>query len=99
MAPHRLAGPAIHVIFPFCTDPTAEPLFSAMKKDIHPEYHADAVITCGCGAEFHVGSTKKEAKVSICAKCHPFFTGKQRFVDTAGRVDRFLRRYQKAEAK
>lgn len=68
-----------------------------MKKDIHPDYHHDAVITCGCGAEYQVGSTTKQANISICAKCHPFFTGKQRFVDTAGRVDRFLRRYKKPE--
>jgi large subunit ribosomal protein L31 len=66
-----------------------------MKKDIHPAYFEEAVITCGCGATFSVGSTKQEAKISICAKCHPFFTGKQRFVDAAGRVDRFLRRYNK----
>jgi large subunit ribosomal protein L31 len=69
-----------------------------MKNEIHPQYFTDAVVTCGCGAEWHVGSTKKEYKVSICAKCHPFFTGKQKFVDTAGRVDRFLRRYKKDEA-
>ncbi len=68
-----------------------------MKKDIHPEYFADAVISCACGAEYQVGSTRKEAKVAICANCHPFFTGKQKFVDTEGRVDRFRRRYQLAE--
>ena len=64
-----------------------------MKKGIHPEYYEDAVITCACGAEYNVGSIRKEAKVAICAKCHPFFTGKQKFVDTEGRVDRFRRRY------
>ena len=65
-----------------------------MKKDIHPEYYEEAVITCACGAEYKVGSIRKEAKVSICAKCHPFFTGKQKFIDTEGRVDRFRRRYK-----
>ena len=69
-----------------------------MKKDLHPEYHQDAVISCACGTEYKVGSTKKEAKVAICAACHPFFTGKQKFVDTEGRVDRFRRRYSKENA-
>jgi large subunit ribosomal protein L31 len=65
-----------------------------MKKDIHPEYFSDAVITCACGAKYEVGSTRKEVKIAICANCHPFFTGQQKFVDTEGRVDRFRRRYQ-----
>ena len=65
-----------------------------MKAEIHPEYHSDATVTCACGNTYNVGSTKKEAKVSICASCHPFFTGQQKFVDTEGRVDRFRRRYQ-----
>lgn len=69
-----------------------------MKKDLHPEYHQDAVISCACGTEYNVGSTKKEAKVAICAACHPFFTGKQKFIDTEGRVDRFRRRYNKEDA-
>ena len=69
-----------------------------MKKDIHPEYTADAVISCACGAEYVVGSTLKEAKIAICAGCHPFFTGKQKFVDTEGRVSRFQRRYNLATA-
>ncbi len=68
-----------------------------MKKDIHPEYFVDAVITCACGAEYKAGSTRKEAKIAICGNCHPFFTGKQKFVDTEGRVDRFRRRYQLAQ--
>ena len=69
-----------------------------MKKDLHPAYHQDAVISCACGTEYKVGSTKQEAKVAICAACHPFFTGKQKFVDTEGRVDRFRRRYNKENA-
>lgn len=65
---------------------------SRMKKGIHPEY-GDAVISCACGEDWKTKSTVKEVKVGICAKCHPFFTGKQKLVDTAGRVERFRRRY------
>jgi large subunit ribosomal protein L31 len=61
-----------------------------MKAEIHPAY-TDAVVICA--AEYRMGSTREEAKVAICAQCHPFFTGKQKFVDTEGRVDRFRRRY------
>ncbi len=68
-----------------------------MKKDIHPDYQP-AKVKCACGAEFDVMSTVKEARTGICAKCHPFFTGKQKLVDTEGRVDRFRRRYGMAEA-
>lgn len=64
-----------------------------MKKDIHPQYFLDAIISCACGTKYTVGSTRKEAKIAICAGCHPFFTGKQKFVDTEGRVDRFRKRY------
>jgi len=63
-----------------------------MKKEIHPKY-VDAKITCACGAVFEVRSTKPEMHVGICAKCHPFFTGKQKLMDTEGRVDRFRRKY------
>jgi len=63
-----------------------------MKKDIHPKY-AEAKVTCACGASFDVLSTKADAHVGICAKCHPFYTGKQKLVDTEGRVDRFRRKY------
>ena len=64
-----------------------------MKKDIHPEYYADATVTCSCGNTFTLGSTKPALKVELCSKCHPFFTGERRIVDTAGRVERFKRRY------
>ncbi|MEJ5301521.1 MAG: 50S ribosomal protein L31 [Thermodesulforhabdaceae bacterium] len=64
-----------------------------MKKGIHPPYH-QAVIKCACGNEIHVGSTKKELKVEVCSKCHPFFTGKQKLVDTTGRVEQFLKKYK-----
>lgn len=63
-----------------------------MKKEIHPEY-VKTVIRCACGATFEAGSTKEELKVEICSNCHPFFTGKQKFVDSGGRVERFKRKY------
>ncbi len=65
-----------------------------MKKDIHPKYDAAKVI-CACGEVWETKSTRPEIRVGICAKCHPFFTGKQKFVDTAGRIDKFNRRYKK----
>jgi large subunit ribosomal protein L31 len=65
-----------------------------MKKDIHPVYVESKVI-CACGEVFTTRSTKKEIRVEICSKCHPFFTGKQKLVDTAGRLERFERRYTK----
>ncbi len=64
-----------------------------MKEKIHPEYYADARIVCACGAVHNVGSTKKEIRVEICSKCHPFYTGQRRIVDTAGRVERFIKKY------
>ena len=63
-----------------------------MKKNIHPEYH-DVLVHCACGETWTTRSTKKELRLEICSKCHPFFTGKQKFVDTAGRVERFNRKY------
>ena len=69
-----------------------------MRKDIHPDYH-ETTIHCACGNVVDVGSTKKDIRVEICAKCHPFFTGKQKLVDTAGRVERFRRKYAKFEAQ
>lgn len=68
-----------------------------MKDGLHPTYYAQALVTCACGAKYTMGSTRKEAKIAICANCHPFFTGKQKFVDTEGRVERFQRRYKKPE--
>ncbi|MFV1950553.1 MAG: 50S ribosomal protein L31 [Nitrospinota bacterium] len=65
-----------------------------MKKGIHPEY-GDSIITCACGEVIHTRSTVKAIKVEICSKCHPFFTGKQKLVDTAGRIEKFRRKYQK----
>ena len=63
-----------------------------MKEKIHPKYHV-ATVRCLCGETFEVGSTKEELRVEICSKCHPFYTGKQKLVDTGGRVDRFKKRY------
>ncbi|MGQ9780480.1 MAG: 50S ribosomal protein L31 [Bacillota bacterium] len=62
-----------------------------MKKDIHPKYY-QATAICACGETFQTGSTKKEIRVEVCSKCHPFFTGKQRIVDTGGQVDKFKKR-------
>ena len=63
-----------------------------MKKGIHPKYEA-TTITCGCGNVIETRSTKKDIKVEVCSKCHPFFTGKQKLIDSGGRVDRFKKRY------
>ncbi len=69
-----------------------------MKKGIHPTYYPDAVVTCACGNTWTTGSTKKALKTDVCYKCHPFFTGEQRIVDTAGQVERFMRRLERAAA-
>lgn len=65
-----------------------------MKKGIHPTYY-NTRVSCACGEVFTTRSTKEEIRVEICSKCHPFFTGKQKLVDTAGRLERFQRRYGK----
>ena len=65
-----------------------------MKKKIHPEYH-ELTVSCACGHSFKTRSTKKEMRVEICSECHPFFTGRQKLVDSAGRVERFQKRYEK----
>ena len=69
-----------------------------MKTGIHPEYQ-NTTITCACGEVIHTRSTKTNIRVEICSKCHPFFTGKQKFVDTAGRVERFQKKYTAAAAR
>lgn len=63
-----------------------------MKKDIHPEYR-EAVFSCACGNSIHTRSTSGDIKFDICSNCHPFYTGKQKLVDSAGRVDKYIRRY------
>ena len=65
-----------------------------MKEKIHPKYYPDAQVICSCGNTFTTGSTKQTLRVELCSKCHPFFTGEQKIVDTAGRVERFKRRYK-----
>ncbi len=69
-----------------------------MKTEIHPQYH-QVQVHCACGETWTTGSTKKELRVEICSKCHPFFTGKQKLVDSAGRIDRFQQRYAKKGVK
>ncbi len=70
-----------------------------MKKDIHPEYYENAIIKCACGNTIKTGSTKKETEIEICNACHPFFTGKKKIIDTAGRVEKFQARVKKASKK
>ncbi len=69
-----------------------------MKKDIHPDYK-DVTVTCTCGAEYPMQSTLSELTVNVCSNCHPFFTGKQRFLDSAGRVDKFQKRFEGWDVK
>jgi large subunit ribosomal protein L31 len=66
-----------------------------MQADIHPDYH-DTEVTCGCGNSFTTRSTRKELKVDICNACHPFYTGKLKFVDTAGRIEKFKNKFANA---
>jgi len=69
-----------------------------MKKDIHPEYHTESKIRCACGKTYTIGSSKAEIKVEICGNCHPFYTGEEKLIDTAGRVEKFKKRQTKATA-
>ena len=70
-----------------------------MKSDIHPTYHHKAKVKCACGNEFTVGSTREEINVEICSACHPFYTGKEKVIDIAGRVERFKARQKAATEK
>ena len=63
-----------------------------MKTDIHPKYYSEAAVTCACGNTFNVGSTKESVEVEVCSKCHPFYTGNEKIIDTAGRVEKFKAR-------
>lgn len=65
-----------------------------MKDKIHPQYYSDAEVICACGNRFNIGSTRKELKIEVCSKCHPFYTGERRMLDTGGRVEKFKRRYK-----
>jgi large subunit ribosomal protein L31 len=69
-----------------------------MKAEIHPTYFAKASVTCACGAKFTVGSTKEKIDVEICSNCHPFYTGTEKTLDSAGRVEKFKTRRAKATA-
>ena len=66
-----------------------------MKEGIHPEYHSSEATCSGCGNTFVIGSTRPKISMNICSKCHPFFTGNQKFVDEAGRIDKFNKKYAK----
>ncbi|NQV31302.1 MAG: 50S ribosomal protein L31 [Phycisphaeraceae bacterium] len=69
-----------------------------MRKDIHPKYNT-ITVRCGCGGTFETRSTSKEIHAEICSNCHPFYTGKQKFIDTAGRIERFTKKYGKSYMK
>lgn len=64
-----------------------------MKQDVHPKYYNDAVVKCACGNTFTTGSTTPELKVDVCSQCHPFYTGKQKILDTGGRIEKFMKKY------
>ena len=68
-----------------------------MREKIHPKYYPDAKVICSCGNTWTTGSTKPEIRTDVCNDCHPFFTGEQRIVDTAGQVDRFMKRLQRKD--
>jgi large subunit ribosomal protein L31 len=70
-----------------------------MKKNLHPNWNNNATVTCACGETFTAGSMSDSINIDICSKCHPFFTGEERFVDTQGRVDKFLKKMEAAKAK
>jgi large subunit ribosomal protein L31 len=69
-----------------------------MKKDIHPTYYPSAAAQCACGNKIKIGSTRPELKVEICSACHPFYTGKEKLIDTAGRVEKFKQRMERKAA-
>ena len=73
-------------------DCALRPTPTIMKQGIHPEYFPEAKVRCACGNSFTVGSTKPEIRIEVCNKCHPYYTGEAKFVDTEGRVERFQRR-------
>ena len=82
-----------YTIFPTLTSISAyDSIATSMKKDIHPTYYPNARISCACGAVIEFGSTQKEMTTEICSSCHPFYTGKKRLMDTAGKVERFKAR-------
>jgi large subunit ribosomal protein L31 len=66
-----------------------------MKDNIHPQYYPEATVSCACGNTWTTGATQEEIRTDVCSACHPFFTGEQRIVDTAGQVERFMRRLER----
>ena len=68
-----------------------------MKKDIHPKYFSEADVKCACGNKFKIGSTQEKIEVEVCSACHPFYTGNEKIMDTAGRVDKFKKRVAAAK--
>lgn len=68
-----------------------------MKKDVHPKYYSNSIVTCACGHTFITGSTKKSLQVDICSQCHPFFTGQMKFIDIQGKVEKFQAKQAKAK--
>ena len=70
-----------------------------MKKNIHPEYYDNAIIHCSCGRVFKMGATKPEMQVEVCSACHPLYTGKDKVIDAAGRVEKFKKRLAKAKTR
>lgn len=80
-----------------CLDKNQRAGLLLMKSDIHPKYYTEAKVHCACGNAFTIGSTKQEISLEICSKCHPFYTGSQQLIDTAGRVERFKARQKKAK--
>ena len=68
-----------------------------MKKDTHPKYYKDATVHCSCGKVFKIGATKPEIQIEICSACHPFYTGQEKMIDTAGRVEKFKKRLERKQ--
>ncbi|MEF9953348.1 MAG: 50S ribosomal protein L31 [Clostridium sp.] len=68
-----------------------------MREGIHPNYNNESVVKCACGESFTTGSCKDELKVEVCSKCHPFFTGKHKVLDTGGRIEKFMKKYNLSE--
>ena len=69
-----------------------------MKQEIHPKYYKKTKVKCACGNKFDIGSTKEKLEIEICYKCHPFYTGKEKLVDTAGRIEKFKKRLEKKDS-
>lgn len=100
--PHPACPPPAGQADGFCLPPgqsghILHDLFEFMKAGLHPDY-SETTITCTCGAVYHTRSTRRNIKIGICSSCHPFFTGEQKFIDTAGRVEKFSRRYGSVKA-